>query len=295
MDGNPVEKPTLTPEEKRAKKAERRAKQRAANAMRAEKMHRARLADSDTGKPPSDRLPKLNIACSGWFYWDWKGLFYPSQMPTSDWFAHYAGHFPTVELNAPFYAWPTVNTVKTWLKQAANKDFIYTVKVCELITHIRQFEDVQGLIADFGYIADLLGERMGCFLFQFPASFRYSPDRLERIVSQLDHNRRNVVEFRHESWWNEAVYAAFRAHGIIFCSCSGPKLPDDLIRTADEIYVRFHGPEKWYLHDYSDEELAIWARKIRESGASRIWVYFNNDYHGYAISNADTLTRMLSA
>jgi len=294
MDGNPVEKPPLTPDEKRAKKAERRARQRAANVGRAEKMHKARLADSDVHNPPSDKLPKLNIACSGWFYWDWRGQFYPSQMPTSEWFPHYADHFPTVELNAPFYSWPTINTIKTWLKQAEGRDFVYTVKVSELITHVRRFEDVKGLIADFGYIADLLGERMGCFLFQLPPGYHYSPEKLERIVSQIDPRRRNVVELRHASWWNEEVYAAFRAHGIIFCSCSGPKLPDDLIRTADEIYVRFHGTEKWYLHDYSDEELAVWARKIRESGASRIWAYFNNDYHGYAIKNADTLTRMLS-
>lgn len=294
MDGNPVEKPTLTLEEKRAKKAERRAKQRAANAGRAEKMHKARLADTNIQSVASSP-PPLNIACSGWFYWDWRGKFYPSQMPTSEWFSHYADHFPTVELNAPFYSWPTINTVKTWLKQAESRDFVYTVKVSELITHVRQFEDVKGLIEDFGYIADLLGERMGCFLFQLPPSFHYSPKKLERIVSQIDPRRRNVVELRHASWWNEKVYAAFRAHGIIFCSCSGPKLPDDLIRTADEIYVRFHGTEKWYLHDYSDEELAVWAQKIRDSGASRVWVYFNNDYHGYAIKNADTLMWMLSA
>lgn len=287
-------KPKVSPEIRRAKKAERRAKQRAANLGRAEKMRKARLADPDVNKPPSDNLPKLNIACSGWFYWDWKGQFYPSQLPTSAWFSHYADHFPTVELNAPFYAWPTINTVKTWLKQAEGKAFVYTVKVSELITHVRQFEDVKGLIEDFGYIADVLGERMGCFLFQLPPSYHYSKEKLARIVSQLDHRRRNVVELRHASWWNEDVYAAFREHGIIFCSTSGPKLPEQLIKTADEIYVRFHGTEKWYLHDYSDEELAVWAQKIRDSGASRVWIYFNNDYHGYAIKNADTLMTMLS-
>lgn len=280
--------------QKAAQKAERRAKQRAANLGRAEKMHAARLGDLCVHKPPSRHLPALNIACSGWFYWDWKGLFYSEQMSTRDWFAWYADHFPTVELNAPFYSWPTVNTVRTWLKQAGDRPFVYTVKVSELITHVRQFEDVKGLIADFGYIADLLDERMGCFLFQLPPSYHYSPEKLDRIISQLDHERRNVVEFRHASWWNEEVYAAFRAHGTIFCSCSGPKLPDDLIRTADEIYVRFHGPERWYLHDYSDAELAAWADKIEASGASRVWAYFNNDYHGHAIRNAESLRGKLS-
>ncbi|CAM3107130.1 DUF72 domain-containing protein [Asticcacaulis taihuensis] len=294
MDGSPTEKPKLLPKERRSRKADRRAKQRAANAMRAEKMRIARLADTAI-KPVPSHPPALNIACSGWFYWDWRGKFYPTQMPTKDWFSYYMDHFDTVELNAPFYAWPTVNTVKTLLRQAQGREFVYTVKACELITHIRRFEDVQGLIEDFGYIADLLGERMGCFLFQFPASFHYAPERLERIVSQLDHSRRNVVEFRHESWWNEAVYAAFRANDVIFCSCSGPKLPDDMIRTADDVYIRFHGPEKWYRYDYSDAELADWAERIKASGAKRIWAYFNNDYDANAIRNAQTLTRLLKA
>ncbi|CDM61713.1 hypothetical protein LPU83_pLPU83d_0342 (plasmid) [Rhizobium favelukesii] len=76
----------------------------------------------------------------------------------------------TVELNAPFYSWPTVATVKIWLRQS-RADFVYTVKVCELITHIRRFDGTATLIRDFGYIADLLGNQMGCFLFQLPRAF----------------------------------------------------------------------------------------------------------------------------
>ena len=70
---------------------------------------------------------------------------------------------------------------------------------------------------------------------------------------------------------------AFRKAGIIFCSCSGPRLPDELIRTADEVYIRLHGPKRWYRHDYSKGELAIWADRIKASGAKRAWIYFNND------------------
>ena len=55
-------------------------------------------------------------------------------------------------------------------------------------------------------IADILGDRMGCFLFQLPPSYRYTKTRLNDIVGQLDPARRNVVEFRHASWWNEEVY-----------------------------------------------------------------------------------------
>jgi uncharacterized protein YecE (DUF72 family) len=134
---------------------------------------------------------------------------------------------------------------------------------------------------------------MGCFLFQFPPSFRYSAAVLKRVLAQLDPARRNVVEFRHKSWWNEKVFAAFREAGAIFCSVSGPKLPDDLVRTADDVYVRFHGTERWYRHDYSKQELAEWAAKIRDSGARRAWVYFNNDRECYAIKNGLELIRQL--
>lgn len=276
-------------------KAERREKQRATNVMRAEKMHKARLEWAPALPVETVDLPRVNVGCSGWFYWDWKGLFYPEELKTSEWFTYYMQQFGTVELNAPFYGWPTVGTVKGWLRQAESvPGFVYTVKVSELITHIHKMEGVEELVKDFGLIADLLGEKFGCFLYQFPASFTFTEERLENLVTQLEHSRRNVVEFRHKSWWNDRVYEAFRATGTIFCSCSGPKLPDDVVATADEIYVRFHGPEKWYRYDYSDEELTVWAGKIRASGAKRVWVYFNNDYDGYAIKNGRTLRGMLS-
>ncbi len=183
--------------------------------------------------------------------------------------------------------------MRTWLRQAERKDFVYTVKVSELITHVKRFKDTKTLIRDFGYVADLLGPRMGCLLFQTPPSYRYTPARLRAIVSQLEPARRNVVEFRHASWWNDDVYEAFRQAGIIFCSCSGPRLPDILVKTAEEIYVRFHGTTRWYRHNYTKAELTVWADRIAASGAKRVWIYFNNDNDCYAIANAKTLKRML--
>lgn len=122
----------------------------------------------------------------------------------------------------------------------------------------------------------------GVFLFHLPPSYRYTKARLASIVAQLDPARRNAVEFRHKSWWNNEVYSAFRSAGIIFCSCGGPRLPDELVRTADEVYVRLHGPVRWYRHDYSDEEPAKWADAVPK----RTWIYFNNDHGARAPENA---------
>ncbi len=250
--------------------------------------------DAEPAAPEHRMSGATHIGCSGWFYWHWKGEFYPADVPSSRWFSIYQEHFKTVELNAPFYSWPTIGVVKTWLRQA-DSDFIYTVKVCELITHIKRFDEACTLIKDFGYIADILGSQMGCFLFQLPPSVRYDPDRLQLILTQLDPRHRNVVEFRHKSWWNEETFSAFRGFGTIFCSCSAPRLPDQLVKTADDIYIRFHGTTRWYRHDYSEPELMVWAERIRQSGAKTVWAYFNNDRQGNAIRNAEMFAKLLAA
>ena len=113
-------------DDRQARKRRRREKQRQANAGRALKMRAARLAAEFLPKSSATKLSSLNVGCSGWFYWHWREAFYPADIPTQGWFSHYARNFSTVELNAPFYSWPTVNTVKGWLKQARTGQFVYT-------------------------------------------------------------------------------------------------------------------------------------------------------------------------
>jgi hypothetical protein len=44
------------------------------------------------------------------------------------------------------------------------------------------------------------------------------------------------------------------------------------VKTADDIYVRFHGTKRWYRHDYTKEELAVWTERLRRSGAKAVGV-----------------------
>jgi uncharacterized protein YecE (DUF72 family) len=149
------------------------------------------------------------------------------------------------------------------------------------------------LVEEFYRFAEILGPKLGCFLFQFPPSYRYTPSRLQSIVRQLDPQYRNAVEFRHKSWWRESVYRHFRDAGLTFCTVGAPRIPEDFVVTSDVIYVRLHGRSRWYRHDYTDAELAEYAAKIRNSGAREAWVYFDNDRDAFAIKNAHELIRQL--
>jgi hypothetical protein len=143
-------KSKLTLEEWRERRRLRREKQREDNVHRAALMHQARVEMEDERRPPpSSPARSLNVGCSGWFYWKWRGLFYPSDMPTSEWFEHYATEFDTVEINASFYSWPTVANVKAWKRQPRGRPFTFTVKVCELITHVKKFGRTKTLVKDF--------------------------------------------------------------------------------------------------------------------------------------------------
>lgn len=108
-------------QERKDKRQAQREKQRRENAGRAKKMHIARMEDSEELFKAPALKQRYYIGCSGWFYWDWRGIFYPDTISTGDWFPYYTEHFKTVELNAPFYSWPTVVTVKSWVRQAKKR------------------------------------------------------------------------------------------------------------------------------------------------------------------------------
>jgi hypothetical protein len=129
-------KPRLSLEEWRKKRQAKRDKQRLDNVGRAAKMRALRLSgEIPVHSPPqgSSTGTQYFIGCSGWFYWKWRGTFYPADLPTSEWFKYYARRFDTVEINASFYSWPTRAVVNVWLRAAGRRQFVYTVKVCDKV------------------------------------------------------------------------------------------------------------------------------------------------------------------
>jgi len=44
--------------------------------------------------------------CSGYNYKNWRGKFYPQDLPQKNWLEYYADKFDTVEINNSFYRLP---------------------------------------------------------------------------------------------------------------------------------------------------------------------------------------------
>ena len=230
---------------------------------------------------------KWHIGCSGYHYRDWKEIFYPPGLPQKKWFEYYNTRFDTLELNVTFYRFPQLKFLENWYN-VSSPDFVFTVKAPRLITHYKKFNDCEGLLNDF-YDTTLVGlkEKLGTVLFQFPPSFSYSADRLELVIQNLSGEVKNVLEFRHSSWWIEEVFKKLKKKNIIFSGISHPKLSDEVVINNKTAYYRFHGVPDLYYSAYTHHKLqSIADALLKDKTIKEAYIYFNNTATVGAIENA---------
>ncbi|MFQ6069902.1 MAG: DUF72 domain-containing protein [Candidatus Aminicenantales bacterium] len=237
---------------------------------------------------------RLLLGTSGWSYSGWRGIFYPPQLPQREWLSFYAGNFSTVEINMTFYRFPRTEILKGWMEKTP-PDFRFTLKANRQITHFKKIKGVKNEVRYFYILADSLKEKLGCILFQLPPSITCDLKLLEEFLSTLSPEYKNVIEFRHQSWYEKRVYDLLAAHNVAFCTVSSAKVPDDVVETSTTAYLRFHGITGGYRYKYTEEELKEWAEKIKKIKAKECYIYFNNDYRAYAVENCKTLNKFLSA
>lgn len=243
---------------------------------------------------------KFYIGTSGWFYPHWQGIFYPQSLKPNQWLFYYSQNFNTVELNATFYRLPPKRTIFSWYEKTP-KDFIFSVKVSRYITHIKRLKNCQKEWSlFFAYIQDLK-EKLGPFLFQLPPSFKKDLKLLRDFLKTIKKitplkKQKLAFEFRHPSWLSEDVFYFFqRQKNLSFCLIDAKdwSSPDDSY--GGFVYVRFHGPGRLYASDYSKTELKRWAQKIKRflSQEKDVYVYFNNDFSGFALQDARIFSYLL--
>lgn len=235
-----------------------------------------------------------NIGCSGFHYKDWKGRFYPDNLPQRKWFDYYCEHFKTLELNVTFYRFPQLSFLQTWYNKSP-ADFRFAVKAPRAITHYKKFNDTTDLITSFyDTINNGLQEKLGPVLFQLPPSYIYDDEKLDRIINSLNPSFKNVLELRHVSWWNTAVYEKLAQHNITFCGMSHPTLPDEVIQNTPVVYYRFHGVPVLYRSPYSKDFLQKVINAVKQNPNTREgWFYFNNDFDAVGVANAKDMILLI--
>lgn len=215
------------------------------------------------------------IGTSGYNYPEWKGTFYPADLPASKMLAFYAARFPTVEINYTFYRLPTEKLVAGW---AAGTPTPYklTLKAPKRITHDKRLRDAGELVRAFCQVAGTLGDKLGVLLFQLAPNFKIDLAVFDAFLADLPPGARAAFEFRHPSWFDEAVYERLRTRNLAVCIADSDKLSTPVVATANYGYFRLRD------EGYQDDDIARWADTIRahEDQWRETFVYFKHEEEG---------------
>ncbi|MFL5789351.1 MAG: DUF72 domain-containing protein [Flavisolibacter sp.] len=242
-------------------------------------------------------LEKIHIGTSGWSYKHWKEIFYPPKLKSTDWLTFYSQFFKATEINASFYHLPSIDTVVNWTKKVP-KGFMFCPKMSRYLTHMKKLHDPEESLEKFFSVFEPMKQMMGPVLIQLPPSLKFNYDVAEYLYALLKKKYKKyqfVMEVRHNSWLEEVSLTLMAKYDIGFViSQSGHDFPYSEMVTARNIYVRFHGPADLYASSYSDSMLKKYWTKFKKwiSEGHTIWVFFNNDIHGYAVDNAKKLIRI---
>ena len=217
---------------------------------------------------------RVHVGTSGFAYKEWRGSFYPEKMQAKDMLRYYAERLSAVEINNTFYRQPSRELLLGWAERVP-EGFTFVLKAPQRITHSQRLAPESAeTVASLFDTASALGQRLGAVLFQMPPSLKKDAERLRAFLTLVPAERLVAFEFRHESWFDEEVYAALRARNAALVAADKDdtgKRPVELVATADWGYLRLR------RCDYDDAALEAWAERILALPWQRAFVFFKHE------------------
>jgi uncharacterized protein YecE (DUF72 family) len=213
----------------------------------------------------------LCVGTSGYSYKEWKGSFYPDDIAAGDMLQHYATKLPAVEINNTFYRLPRANVLENWA-EAVPDGFRFAIKASRRITHLKRLKEP---VEEMNYLLDAvqtLGPKLGLVLYQLPPNFKKDLDRFEAFLDLLRPDCRSVFEFRHETWYEDDVFALLRDKGCALCIADVDDEPEpEIVSTAPFGYLRLRRTQ------YGADDLARWAERVQAQDWDDAYVFFKHE------------------
>jgi uncharacterized protein YecE (DUF72 family) len=238
----------------------------------------------------------------GWSYDFWIGRFYPENLQSNKFLAYYSSKFDTVEVDNTFYRIPMEQTVLKW-KEQTPKGFIFSLKFPQVITHFKMLRNCEDETRVFLERVELLGEKLGPLLLQFPYSFRIEDvPLLSRFLGNLPKNHHYVVEVRNKKLLEKNFYTMLRENNTALAWVDSASMPLVTEVTSNFIYIRWQGDRKKVkgilgkIEVDREANLRLWADKTKPFVNKQVEVfgYFSKYYSGYPPSDANLLLALLA-
>jgi uncharacterized protein YecE (DUF72 family) len=216
----------------------------------------------------------LYVGTSGYSYKEWKGSFYPEDLPEKEMLHYYGERFQTVEINNTFYRMPKPAVLEGWA-QAVPAGFKFVLKASRRITHLQRLKDADDSVEYLLKVAQALKEKLGPLLFQLPPFLKKDASRLRAFLARLPKSPRAAFEFRHQSWFDQEILDLLREHGAVLCIAEAETdLETPFVSTADWGYLRLRRP------DYGDTELKAWVERVHHQDWREVFIFFKHEEAG---------------
>lgn len=217
---------------------------------------------------------KLHVGTSGYSYKEWKGNFYPEDLPAKEMLAYYSRRLPAVEINNTFYRLPQPAVIENW-KEQVPKRFRFSIKASQRITHFKRINNVADETKYLLETAALLADRLGVVLFQLPPNMKKDTDRLKAFLDLLSPDARTAFEFRHETWFDDEVFGLLQAKDCaLVVSDTDEKPLTEIISTAKWGYLRLRRAA------YDENDLVAWLRRVQAQKWKDAFVFFKHEDEG---------------
>ncbi|MEP6685336.1 MAG: DUF72 domain-containing protein [Verrucomicrobiota bacterium] len=228
------------------------------------------------------------IGTSGFQYAEWKGKFYPEDLPAAKMLPFYAERFTTTEINYTFHRIPAAKTIENWNKLTP-PNFRFGLKAPQKITHWSKLRDCGDTIRYFCEVISGLGERLGPVLFQLPPNFKKDADVLSAFLRELPSSMRVAFEFRHDSWFDGEVFDLLKANKAALCIADTETLATPKTPTTDWGYLRLR------RENYATTDIESWAGFVREQKESwnDTFIYFKHEEAGIGPKLAKEMIELL--
>lgn len=216
----------------------------------------------------------LYVGTSGYSYKEWKGSFYPEELPEKQMLRYYGERFQTVEINNTFYRMPKPAVLEGWAQEVP-AGFKFVLKASRRITHLQRLKDADDSVEYLLKTAEVLKEKLGPFLFQLPPFLKKDASRLLAFLERLPQSTRAAFEFRHQSWFDDEILALLRERGAVLCIAEAETdLETPFTSTADWGYLRLRRP------DYGEAELKAWAERVQTQDWREVFIFFKHEEAG---------------
>ncbi len=214
------------------------------------------------------------VGTSGFSYKEWKGYFYPQDLPDKEMLKFYGQALPAVEINSTFYRMPRQSTLNGWALQVP-PDFRFVLKAPRKITHSKPLKEKGDDVEFLCETAAALGDRLGAILFQLPPYLHKDIGLFAAFADRLPSGIRVAFEFRHRSWFDDDIHEILCKKGLALCCADSENEElNQFAGTADWGYLRLRRP------DYTEAELLDWAQKIRSQNWREVYAFFKHEDEG---------------